>query len=499
LNPQTTRRVLDAVAILAFGQGMALVLGLVTVKVIAVVAGPSAVGAFSLVRSLQQTVSTVGSFGGGNWIMQGMAARQGDPSQAGFVRAAWWILGTAALAGCAIGTFPEAARAILPRGALDDVFSRRTLALAALAGSLGILVALLRAQLLAAFRTGTVTRIAALSALVSALLAYPLSRLMIGGRSEWAAVLVIAALAAALVPLWLAARRFGLLPRIFRPLTPPTRLELADAFRIAAPTLMIFAVSATAVFFVRVAVADRLGVAAAGFYDAAWTLSTVGTGLLLTAMSSYLLPAAGIPSTPSERTALIESSLRITLLLAVPAILVLVVAKGPLVRLLYSSDFGPAREILRWMLVGEFFRATGWIIATTGYARGHVLGYGIIESIWAGVFVSASLVLLGLGGGPESAGIAYLLAHLCYAATWLGYARYRNIFRASRRTFGLWVAGLAMVVLASAATWHAMAPDLLALFGGAVACVAFCYGMSTASERTEFAALVRSLVRRGPR
>ena len=80
---------------------MALVLGLVTVKLIAVVAGPAALGAFSLVRSLQQTVTTVGSFGGGNWIMQGLAARQGDASQVGFVRASWWILGVAALASCA--------------------------------------------------------------------------------------------------------------------------------------------------------------------------------------------------------------------------------------------------------------------------------------------------------------------------------------------------------------------------------------------------------------
>jgi PST family polysaccharide transporter len=499
VTPQITRRVLDAVAILALGQGMALVLGLVTVKLIAVVAGPAAVGAFSLVRSLQQTVSTVGSFGGGNWIMQGMAARQGAPTQAGFVRAAWWILSGAALIPLALALLLNPTHLTFLQGSLGEVFSRGTLALTALAGSVGILVALLRAQLLAAFRTGTVTRVATLSALVMALLAYPASRMMRDGTSEWAALLVLAGLGAALVLSWLAARRFALLSGSSRLATPPSRSDFGNALRIAVPTLMIFAVSATAVFFVRAAVADRQGVAAAGFYDAAWTLSTVGTGLLLTAMSSYLLPAAGIPSTPSERAALIESSLRITLLLAVPAILVLVLAKGPLVRLLYSSDFGPAREILRWMLIGEFFRATGWVIATTGYARGHVLGYGVIEAVWAGVFVSASLFLLGREGGPESAGIAYMLAHLSYAATWLGYARYRNIFSASRRTFSLWVAGLAMVVLASAATWHAMAPDLLALFGGAVACAAFCYGMSTASERAEFAALVRSLVRWGAR
>jgi PST family polysaccharide transporter len=214
-------------------------------------------------------------------------------------------------------------------------------------------------------------------------------------------------------------------------------------------------------------------------------------------MSSYLLPAAGIPATPSARTELVESALRITLLLAVPAILVLVVGKGPLIRLLYSAEFGEARNIVRWMLIGEFFRATGWIAATTGYARGHVLGYGIIEAIWAFVFVLFSVLLMSWGSGPEAVGIAYMLAHASYAATWVWYAQWRGIFRPSVRTVLLWLAGLGVVVLASAATWSVSFPGVLTIVLIAVACAAFCFGLSTKSEQRELAALVTRVTRRG--
>jgi len=148
------------------------------------------------------------------------------------------------------------------------------------------------------------------------------------------------------------------------------------------------------------------------------------------------------------------------------------------------------------MLIGEFFRATGWVIATTGYARGHVLGYGIIEAIWAFVFVLFSLFLLSQGHGAEGVGIAYMLAHVSYAATWLWYARYREIFRASRKTVVLWVVGLGVVVLASAATWNVSFPGALALVLTGTACAAFCYGLSTKFERRELAGLIRRLLRR---
>jgi len=471
------RQILDAVVVLGLGHGVVLVCGLITIKVLALVAGPVAVGAFALVRSAQQTATIVGSLGGDNWVVQGIAARSGRETQADFIRAAWWLLAASALLAYALSAPLSVARPLLEPGSLYEVFSLATLHLTALAVSVGILLVYYRAQLLAGLRIGKVSMVNASASVAALVLAYPVAQFMSTGRFEWAAILVLASLGVGLATAWAFCRGLRVGAEAKELFRKPTRAAVVDGLRIAGPTLAIFAVGATTVFLARALVTERFGIAIGGIFDTAWTLSTVGLGLLLTTISNYLLPATARPSSAVDRASLFEAALRVTLLIAVPMIVFVISTKGWLIRLLYTSDFLPATEILRWMLVGDFLKASAWMVATLGYARGHVLAYGIVETIWGLTVISVSLVLVHWTGTVESFGVGYFAGYASYAACWAGYARYRGLASISTSTIILWVAGLLVVVLSSAWTWDVRQVQagevVLILIGTAVFCLAF--------------------------
>jgi len=493
VTPHPVRQILTAIGVLGLGQGAVFVCGLATVKVLSVVAGPAAVGAFAVVRSAQQMATIVGSFGGDNWIAQGVARRSGQEGQVDFMRASWWLLSAGALVVYVFGMLFLVFRPLLDAGSLHKIFSPTTLNLTALAASLGILLIYFRGQLLARLRIGAVARVNAYSSITALVFAYPVARFMSAGQIEWGAILILASLGVGLATAWTSCQRLGLGIDANRLWLKPMRGAMADALRIAGPTVAIFAAGATTVFLLRAFVTQRFGVATGGVFDTAWTLSTVGLGLLLTTISSYLLPATAGPSSAVERASLFEAALRITILIAVPAIVFVVCTRGWLIRLLYTRDFLPATEILRWMLVGDYLKATAWIVATLGYARGHILAYGIIEVIWGLTVIAVSLVLVHWTGSVESFGIGYLAGYACYATCWIAYAHYRRLALISASTIVLWIAGLLAITLPSLWTWHVPQLDLgeiaFILAGTAVYCLAF----SSKSERQVIGHLVAKL------
>jgi O-antigen/teichoic acid export membrane protein len=496
---QPARQVLDAVAVLGLGQGVVLLCGLATVKVLALIAGPVAVGAFALVRSAQQTGTIMGSFGGDNWIVQGIAARAGRETQADFIRAAWWLLTTSALLAYVLSAPLSVARPIFETSSLYEVFSPATLNLTALAVSLGILLVYYRSQLLARLRIGKVSLVNASSSLTALALAYPVAHFMSTGRFEWAAILVLASLGVGLATAWAFCRGLGIGMEARELFRKPTQVAMADSLRIAGPTLGIFAVGAITIFSMRALVTERFGIAIGGIFDTAWTLSTVGLGLLLTTISNYLLPATARASSPEERMPLFEAALRITILIAVPMIVFVISAKGWLIRLLYTSEFLPATEILRWMLLGDFLKTSAWMVATLGYARGHILAYGIVETIWGLTVVVVSLALVQWTGTVESFGIGYFVGYVCYAACWAAYAGYRGLATVSTSTIRLWVAGLLVVSVSSAWTWGVPQVGVgeVALILSVVAF--FCLAFSSTSERIAIRDLVVRLIRTSAR
>jgi PST family polysaccharide transporter len=489
-------RILNAVFVLGLGQVAIVVCGIVTVKIFAVVGGPSAVGVLSVIRSLQQTVTTVGSFGGGNWVVQGIALRAGNPTQAEFMRAAWWLVMIALAVTCGVGLVFGPEGYFVDRGDLGTIFSAPTTRWVVLAIAAGILLNFYRSVLLAHLRTGKVTRVNAIAAFCSILLAWPAAKAAGDGYYASAAAFVALSLATGVaVAIWYA-RTIGSIAHPIALLRTPRKDMVFAALRISLPTLAIFAAGTITTFLLRAFVVQQFGIASAGLFDAAWTLSTIGIGLLLTTVSSYLLPATGIEKSEAERADLLESALRLSILVCVPVIGLVACAKGFLLPLFYAADFSPATEVLRWMLLGEYMKIGAWLIATAAYARGHILAYAIIEVFWSASILLLAVMLAHETDSIAAMGMAYFGAYAVYLSAWLVYARRRRFLALSRGTIAVWLAGAALVLGISVAFWAPLPMEAGRTLFVAALLLSFSAVASRRSERTALRLMMKRALRR---
>ena len=96
---------------------------------------------------------------------------------------------------------------------------------------------------------------------------------------------------------------------------------------------------------------QRLGLDAAGVFDAAWTICMMYVLTLLSALSNVYLPKLAACNTIEEERHLLQVVLKLVLAAFVPLVCAMIAARGFLIELLYSPAFSDAASIIRWMPV----------------------------------------------------------------------------------------------------------------------------------------------------
>jgi PST family polysaccharide transporter len=253
-----------------------------------------------------------------------------------------------------------------------------------------------------------------------------------------------------------------------------------EFLKVALPSLAALFIGMGCVLAVRAAIARLHGLTLAGQFDAAWSISVTFLVVFLTPLQTYLLPRLSASRTDADRQGVLDDALRLSAMIAVPVICSLVILKPVAVRLLYTSEFIHALELLRWTLLGDYIRVSGWVLATTLVARADMRAYLACEIIWNAFFAITALWLLP--SGIAGAGPAYVGAYVIYLGVlvWRVCGRHSIVLRA--QTIVQWLAGAAIVLLASVLTWS----DTVLLWtslGAIPSAVLFGWVIMRASER----------------
>jgi PST family polysaccharide transporter len=169
-----------------------------------------------------------------------------------------------------------------------------------------------------------------------------------------------------------------------------------------------------------------------GIFQAAWMVSVVYMSFLFSAMSSDFYPRLTAAIHDRRRAGLIiNRQLEVCVLLATPIILACTVLSSIIVSLLFTSEFAPAAELLRWLIVADFFKVIFW-------APGFVLLSGGRGRVWASCeafngacFVGLSWLLIGRFG-LAGVGMAYALSMAIYIPLIATLAYHYVRFRPSR-------------------------------------------------------------------
>lgn len=421
MSDHSYRTILRSSSIIGGAQVINIAVGLVKMKVVAVLLGPAGVGLVGLYLNLVQTAATVAALGFGNVGTRQIATAQAEGGEAAVGRtrrALFWGTMVLALIGAAVfwALSGWIARVILddPARAHDVAWLSLAVALTVAAGSQGALLAGLR-------RVGDLARINVLSGLVG--VALGVAALWLWGMDGLLALVLVAPVATFLLG-------HHYVARLGPPAGPPARLpELAREWvvmvRLGSAFMVSGLVTVLGFLLARTLVQRELGADALGQFQAAWAIGMTYLGFVLGAMGTDYYPR--LTAAMGDRAAavrLVNEQTEVALLLCAPVLVAMLGCAPYVIRLLYSAEFGPAVEILRWQLLGDLLKVMSWPLGFVLLAAGAGKTFVLTESLGIGVFVLGVWVGLPLLG-VTATGVAFLALYMAYLPLvwWFGARR----------------------------------------------------------------------------
>lgn len=437
------RQILRSSSIIGGASAVNVLVGLVRIKVVAVLLGPAGVGLVGLLQSLMTTASTIAALGFGTVGTRQVAEAAGrgdEPGIASARRALFW--GTLLLATLGASVF-WLLRDILAKTVLDDAAMSANVGWLALGVALSVASGSQGALLNGLRRVGDIARVSVSSALLATLLG-------IGAVTLWGEQGILAFVLAGPLASFVIGRVFvARLPRVNTPRTPLP--QLAAQWRTLARLGAAFMVAGLAVTLgqlaVRALVQRELGAEALGHFQAAWMISMTYIGFVLAAMGTDYYPrlTAAIQDHVAANR-LVNEQTEVALLLAGPVFLAMLGFAPWVIELLYSSQFGDSVAVLRWQILGDVLKVVSWPLGFIILAAGDGRTFMWTESFGMAAFVGLTWVGLPMLG-IQATGIAFLGMYVAYLPTvhWL----------AKRRTGFAWEARvlkhLVLLVLAAIA------------------------------------------------
>jgi PST family polysaccharide transporter len=401
------RQIFRSSAIIGGASVINILIGIIKVKVLAVLLGPTGVGLMGLYQNMLGTASTLAGCGLGSSGVRQLAASAGDAETLALVRRTLWlsnlVLGVVGAVGLWLLREPVC---LWVFGGADHVSEVGWLGVGVLltliAGSQTALLQGLR-------RIGDMARVTVISSIVGSavgvLLVYRLGQdgVLWFVLSAPAVSIVVAGYFSARLPRsrtdhsWRAIHQQAL-----------TMLSMGVPFMAAG--LLTLATQLA----VRSVILRDLGLEANGYFQAAWSISMTYIGFVLSAMGADYYPrlAEAINDHPRARK-MVNEQTEMALLLAGPLLLSMISLAPWVTLLLYSASFAPATEVLRWQVMGDILKVASWPMGFVLLAMGRGGLFLLTELIWNAVYVG--IIVLGIGEwGLIIAGAAFCLAYAIY-------------------------------------------------------------------------------------
>lgn len=397
------KQILRSSAIIGGASFINILIGLLRMKVVAVLLGPAGIGLIGILNNLMTTGSTIAALGFGNVGTRQIAEARGrgDPSAVDASRRAlFW--GTIVLA--LIGALAFwAARSVIAEHVLGDAALAPHVGWVSLGIALTVATGSQRALLTGMRRIGDIARITIVSSLASALAG--IAAVYFLGEAGVIVLVLTAPLAGFIISCIFVAK----LPRIKTGRTPLS--ELSEQWMTLARLGSAFMVAGLSVtlgqLVVRSMVQQQLGTDSLGYFQAAWAISMTYVGFVLSAMGADYYPRLTAAIYDQEKARrLVNEQTQVAILLAGPVLVAMLALAPWVISLLYTEEFLPAVTLLRWQILGDILKILSWPMGFIILACGKGTIFMAKEAAVMGVFVGLTWVTLPFFG-LEATGIAF--------------------------------------------------------------------------------------------
>ena len=421
-------------------------------KTVALLAGPAAIGLLATLQQIRETALTAATANGQTALVQGLA--RGSPktpaARAGYFRAVSIVFSFATAATACFLWLAPARVARWAGLAVSNAPLVRWIAAAVVLSSLYV------------FLSGLLKALGAARSLAWLQLAGPAGMALLAfaaARSRWPMAFgALLAASAAVTALSAAAALFPYRARLkgwicgqgragfFRP--------ARHFFSISAVMFATSLAASAALVAVRARIIRVQGLAEAGQFDAAWTISMNQVSLVLASLETHYLPSLAKLERARDRGAEIGRVLALAAPAAAVVIAILAAAKPLWLGALYSRQFAAAARFLRWTLLGDYLKVSSWILSTPMLASADMRVFLAADLAATAAFLGSAIALARFWTPAEAAAIAFVLMHAVHLAISWAYARLRHAFRLAGLAACSWIGGLALAVGVSLWSWN---------------------------------------------
>jgi O-antigen/teichoic acid export membrane protein len=145
------------------------------------------------------------------------------------------------------------------------------------------------------------------------------------------------------------------------------------------------------------------------------SITSQSIGLVFSAMAiDYYPRLSAVSDDNSKVREMVNQQGEVTLLIATPILLMLVITAPIVIQILLSKEFLPITGFIRMLAFGMIFKAASYSIGAISFAKGNKKVFFFLEGIYSNVsllvFSIAGYLLNGLAGLAW----AFLLTHLIY-------------------------------------------------------------------------------------
>jgi O-antigen/teichoic acid export membrane protein len=456
------RQIFRSSALIGSASIVTILVGIIKVKVLAVLLGPAGVGVMGLFQNVMATASTLCGCGlEGSGVRQ-IAAAQDDARTQALIRRAL-LLANVMLGSTGI-LLLWLMRDPLSEWVFHDDLHADKIGWLGLGVFLSLMASSQMALLQGLRRIDMVAKVNIFGAVAGAIVGVALVWGLRDAALHW--FVIVAPAASLLFSAWYAAR----LPQV--PLDRDwvaVQRQWRSMFSLGIPLMAAGVLSLGTQLVARSWVIRDLGLDVGGYFQAAWSITMTYMGFVLSAMATDYLPR--LTAAIGERgnaVRLVNEQTEMALLLAAPVLLAMLTLAPWVIDWLFADSFAPATEILRWQVMGDVFKVIGWPMGFIVLAMGRGDLFIATQLNWNAVY----LLCLWLGMehfGLLIAGIGFLVAYVIQvglvrliAGNLIDFAwQSRNLYLFA----ALLIASISIMVLASYGLSLPLGAMLMILFG----------------------------------
>lgn len=158
---------------------------------------------------------------------------------------------------------------------------------------------------------------------------------------------------------------------------------------------------------------NKLGLTAAGYWQATWKISEIYLMLVTSTLAVYYLPRIAEIRTSSDLLSEIRKVYIFSMPIVVTGAGVIFILRDFIINLLFTTDFLPMRDLFGWQLTGDVMKIGSFVLAYIMIGRAMVKYYIFTEILFSLLFLFLNFIFVDKYG-LQGVAIAYTTTYIFY-------------------------------------------------------------------------------------